>query len=138
MSNQRSFYDSPRYDVRQILGIANDVGISVDGSIAAAAKVARVRFPRAGKIPGISYFNHTGGSAGGPSVTANKSLAGTGAATPFGTAVIAGTVADNTGADMTVTATELAAGDHLIINSVAGTAAATPVVSFVIEYYEIR
>ena len=55
----------------------------------------------------------------------------------FGTANIAGTVANNTGADMEITATEFAAGDHLIINSVAGTAAATPVVSFVIEYHEI-
>ena len=137
MANQRSFYDNPRYDVRQILGIANDVGISVSGTIASAAKVARVRFPRAVEVTGVSYFNHTGGTAAGPKVTVNKSLAGTGSAVPFGTANIAGTVANNTGADMEITATEFAAGDHLIINSVAGTAAATPVVSFVIEYHEI-
>jgi len=138
MSNQRTNYDNPRYDTRQIIGIANDVGISVSGTIATAAKVARIRFPRAVKVSGVSYFNHTGGTAAGPSVTVNKSVAGTGTASAFGTANIAGTVGDNTGADMTITATEFSAGDHLIINSVAGTADATPVVSFVIEYYEIK
>lgn len=116
------------------------VGVSVSGTIASAAVLAQIRVPRAIRVTGCSSYCVTGGTAAGPSYTVGYSLAGTGAYTAFGTATIvksSGTGANNTGADCTVTETNLAAGDMLIIKSVAGTAAATPVANWTITFQEL-
>lgn len=116
------------------------VGISVSGTIAAAAVLAQIRVPRAIRVTGCSSYCITGGTAAGPSYTIGYSLAGTGTYTAFGTATIvksSGTGANATGADATITATNLAAGDLLSIRSVAGTAAATPVANWTITFQEL-
>lgn len=134
-------YDSDGLKANQFLVLGDSgVGISVSGTIASAAVLAQIRVPRAIRVSGCSCYCVTGGTAAGPSYTVGYSLAGTGSYTAFGTATIAGaagTAADKTGADCTVTATSLAAGDMLIVKSVAGTAAATPVANWTITFNEL-
>lgn len=124
-------YDNPH----QLLPIAASAGISVPGTAAAATVLVRLRIPQAVTVDGASIVMMTGGTAAGPTVAIQKSLAGTGTATNVGTYNV-GTAADNTAADLTITNTNFAAGDHLLITNLAGTAASTPKVNLLIKWKE--
>jgi len=126
-------YDDAQYCVPQTL-VCGGVGITVNGTIATTATIFAIKVPRAMKVTRVSVYESTGGTGAGPLVTIGKSLAGTGTVSNFGTANLAGTVADATGFDMTLTATALADGDFLVIQKVAGTAAAAPIANFAVEY----
>lgn len=127
-------YDAPAYTTPQLMAIEPVTGITVNGTIASSATIAAIRIPRGIKVSKLSVYNYTGGTAAGPKITVGYSYAGTGTLTNFGTANIAGTVADASGSAHSITATQLTSGDLLIIQKVAGTAAAAPVVSLCLEY----
>lgn len=112
-------------------------GVSISGTQAAAAElfVWKASANLNGKVTGASYNITTGGTAAGPTVTLERSLAGTGAAEVFGTLAF-GTAANSTAGNMTLTTTNFVAGDEIRLKTVAGTAAATPVVDFFIEWQE--
>ena len=103
--------------------------ISVAGTQAAIAALAvtmwRVNFNC--KIIGCSLYFATGGTAAGPGVILQRSLAGTGTFATIGT-FACGTFADATGGAMTVTETSCIAGDIIRLAVAAGTAASTPVI----------
>lgn len=124
-------YDNPH----QLMPIAASAGISVPGTAAAATVLVRLRIPQAVTVDGASIVMMTGGTAAGPTVAIQKSLAGTGTATNVGTYNV-GTAADNASADLTITNTNFAAGDHLLITNLAGTAASTPKVNLVVKWKE--
>lgn len=124
-------YDNPK----QLMPIAASAGISVPGTAASDTVLIRLRVPRAMTVDAASIVMQTGGTAAGPTVAVQKSLAGTGTATNVGTYNV-GTAADNTSAALTVTATNFAAGDHLLITNLAGTAASTPKANLMLEWKE--
>lgn len=120
------------YDRKRLLTL---VGATLAGTAAAAAAIHRIRMPKAGTVEGATVVATTGGTAAGPGFTIGKSLAGTGAVSNFATHTF-GTDADNTSAALTVAKTDLAANDHLVVNSVAGTAASSPVIDLAIEWVD--
>lgn len=124
-------YDNPH----QLMPIAASAGISVPGTAASATVLVRLRVPQAVTVDGASIVMMTGGTAAGPTVAIQKSLAGTGTATNVGTYNV-GTAADNDSANLTITNTNFAAGDHLLITNLAGTAASTPKVNLVVKWKE--
>ena len=124
-------YDNPK----QLMPIAASTGISIPGTAAADTVLIRLRIPRAMTVDAASIVMMTGGTAAGPTVAVQKSLAGTGAAASIGTYNV-GTAADNASAALTITATNFAAGDHLLIANLAGTAASTPKVNLMLEWKE--
>jgi len=128
-------YDSGRYHTRQLMPIAASAGISVPGTAAAATTLVRLRIPRAMTIDEATVLAMTGGTAAGPTLILQKSLAGTGTAAGFATHAF-GTDADNASAAITVTSTAFAAGDHLLIVNAAGTAASTPKANLLIGWKE--
>jgi hypothetical protein len=126
-------YDHPRYGTRQVLTIGEDITLA--GTIASAAEITRVTAFTNIKLKDINVAIKTGGTAAGPAFTVNKSAAGTGALSAIGT-VTFGTNADNTVLDGSLTETAIAAGDDIVLKSVAGTAASSPVFNVHIDYVE--
>jgi len=108
-------------------------GLSVPGTAAADTELIRLPITRPIKVENIRMVAMTGGTADGPVVGIGKSLAGTGAVSAIATQNV-GTSADKTGFALTVTATDLADGDHLVIYNSAGTADSTPAVTLNIEF----
>jgi hypothetical protein len=112
--------------------------VSVAGTAAAitafAATVRKVPFKM--RLRGATRVSTTGGTAAGPTILAQYSLAGTGTWTSIGTCAF-GTDADGASSDFSVTETTLADGDLFRFAIAAGTAAATHVCNFVAEFIEV-
>jgi hypothetical protein len=128
-------YDSGRVQAKKFLALG---GVSVVGTAASITALAPTQFrlPYACKITGANRISTTGGTAAGPTVLLQHSLAGTGTWTSIGTAAF-GTDADGTTSELSVTATDLAADDHIRLAIAAGTAAATHTVNFLVELNEL-
>lgn len=122
-------YDSGR----GFIPVGDAAGFSVVGTASANTTVFRYRIPRQMVIDEASVVALTGGTAAGPSFILAKSLAGTGTAAGLATHAF-GTNADGVGAALTVTATNFAAGDHLLLQTVAGTVASTPKANVMIGF----
>lgn len=112
--------------------------VSVAGTAASitALTATRVSMPFKMRLRGATRLSTTGGTAAGPTVLAQYSLAGTGAWTSIGTCAF-GTDADGTAADFSVTETTLADGDQFRFAVAAGTAAATHTTNFIAEFIEV-
>lgn len=112
--------------------------VSVAGTAASITALTgtRVSMPFKMRLRGATRLSTTGGTAAGPTVLAQYSLAGTGAWTSIGTCAF-GTDADGTAADFSVTETTLADGDQFRFAVAAGTAAATHTVNFIAEFIEV-
>lgn len=123
-------YDSDR----SYITLGDATGVSIAGTNAAASEQFRLRIPRAMVVDEASVVAMTGGTAAGPNIVLGKSLAGTGAVAGFGTHNF-GTAANNTGAAITITATSFDAGDHLVLQIAAGTAASTPKACVLVGYH---
>jgi len=133
MSDLRGRSYSAVGNAKQMLRLASSItltGTSAGGVIAGA----RVRIPFNCRIIGCSLFLTTGGTAAGPVLKLETSLAGTGAQVGIGTQTY-GTQADATFSAMGVTETEVAAGDVVSLNVVGGTIASTPVVGSAILHF---
>jgi hypothetical protein len=118
------------------MALATQVGIvTVVGTAAADTVLLRLRTPRTITIDDATIVSPTGGTAAGPTLLIGKSLAGTGAVENFGTHTF-GTDADNTQADIAVTATDLAAGDDIVISVAAGTVASTPLSNLMLSWID--
>lgn len=128
-------YDDGRFQVKRSIVLGEAGGFAVGGTNAANAELFRIRLARATKIEDIDIVAMTGGTAAGPSLVFGKSLAGTGTVANFATHSF-GTDANNTAAGLTVTTTDFADGDHLVVSKVAGTAASTPKVMANISWRE--
>jgi len=130
-----SQYDSAMWYSRKHLIIdGGGVGLSVSGTNAAAADLYRCILTENVTIDEMAVVANTGGTAAGPVCVLNTSLAGTGALTPIGTFKV-GTTANNTNLPaITVASTTLSAGDHLVLQVAAGTAAVTPKFTICIGY----
>lgn len=123
-------YDDARHRVRQLLTVADTLGFVVNttGTNASNVELFRLRVPRKITVDEASVVIMTGGtvaSATNCTLAIQKSVAGTGTASTIGSYNIAGTTADNTASAITVTSTDFAAGDHLLVVCLAGTVAKT-------------
>lgn len=128
-------YDDDSFSVVHQLPV---IGKTIAGTQAASAEVFVWKVSSnltAGKVPAVAYNITTGGTAAGPAVTIERSLAGTGAAEVFGTLTF-GTVANSTAGNMSITSTNFLAGDEVRIKTVVGTAASSPIVDFFIGWQE--
>lgn len=123
------------YEEKRLLPLAASGGISVPGTAAAATTLIALRMPRAVTIDGASIAIQTGGTAAGPNLILQKSLAGTGAGAGFATYAF-GTIANDTYAAVTTTTTAFASGDVLLVVNAAGTAASTPKANLTLSYFE--
>jgi len=119
---------------RGYIPLADATGFSVAGTQAAISEQFRIRIPRTMVVDEVSIVALTGGTAAGPNLVFGKSIAGTGTVAGFGTHNF-GTSANNTGAAVTVSATTFAAGDHLVCQIAAGTAASTPKAQALIGFH---
>jgi len=128
-------YDDSVHHTRRILPISASSGISVPGTAASDTVLIRFRITDPITVDKASVVAMTGGTAAGPNLVLQKSLAGTGTAAGFATHNF-GTAADNASAALTVASTDFAAGDHLLITNAAGTAASTPKANLMIGYVE--
>jgi hypothetical protein len=130
--------DSKRYDEYGAPVILRTQAVSVVGTAASiTALTATVTcLPFKCKLRGATRVSTTGGTAAGPTVLIQSSLAGTGTWTSIGTAAF-GTDANDTMSDFSVTETALADGDGLRLALAAGTAAATHTCNFAIELIEV-
>ncbi len=130
--------NSREYDQYASPIVMNFNGVSVVGTAAAITALAatQICLPFKMKLRGATRTSTTGGTAAGPTVLAQYSLAGTGSWTSIGTAAF-GTDANGTAADFGVTETTLADGDCFRLAIAAGTAAATHTVNFVAEFVEV-
>ncbi|MCR4286875.1 MAG: hypothetical protein NUW09_02550 [Deltaproteobacteria bacterium] len=131
--------DSTIYDNYGSPFVITKGGVSVVGTAAAitALTATVLSIPFKCKLRGATRLSTTGGTAAGPTVLAQYSLAGTGTWTSIGTAAF-GTNADGAASDFGVTETTLADGDQFRFAIAAGTAAATHTVNFVAEFIEVR
>ena len=111
-------------DPQNIIVAETTGGLSVVGTAANDTELIRIPITRPIKVENIRMVAMTGGTADGPVVGIAKSLDGTGALADIATQNV-GTSADKTGFELTVTATDLAAGDHL---------ASTPSVTLNVEF----
>lgn len=128
-------YDGSEYTVRRILPIVASGGISVVGTAASDTVLVRLVLTDSITIDKVRAVAMTGGTAAGPNVKVQYSLAGTGAATTLATIAV-GTSADNAALAPTVTSQAFIAGDHLLITLAAGTAASTPKLNITLGYKE--
>ena len=129
-------YDDGRYQGKQIMTPgAVSGGMSIPGTAAADTVLVKLRMPRPVTIDAATSANMTGGTAAGPVVLLQKSLAGTGAGVTFGSYLM-GTAADASTGVFTVTSTAFASGDALLVTNLAGTAAATPKMNIAVEWKE--
>jgi len=116
------FYDDPKYGVEQVLpmkSLANQTSV-----IASQTEIARHTFMKAVTVTDWNVrvlVGHTE-TSGFTAISINKSLAGTGALSAFGTASLS-TNADKSVIDDAVTANQnFAAGDDIVLAYDAGTA----------------
>lgn len=130
--------ESKKYDDFGSPYVLDEGAVSVVGTAASVTALAATyrKIPFRSKIMGATRVSTTGGTAAGPTVLLQYSLAGTGTWTSIGTAAF-GTDADLTSSDFSVTATELADGDLIRLAIAAGTAAATHTVNFAIELIDL-
>lgn len=134
MSNEQK-YDDARHLARGIITVGASTGTTIVGTAANNVELWRFRCPRKMTIDEATVVGMTGGTAAGPAVAVAKSLGGTGTATAIGTHTF-GTDADNVSAALTVTSTDFAAGDALVVMTVAGTAASSPKALLMIGWKE--
>jgi hypothetical protein len=122
-----SQYDSAMfYSRKHHLVDGGGLGLSVVGTNAAAADIYRAVWTENITVDELTVAALTGGTAAGPIVTVNTSVGGTGSLVPIGTFKI-GTTANNGNLPaITIASSSLTAGDHLVLQVAAGTAAATP------------
>ena len=119
-----SFYDDPRFGVRQNihLGTSKAANTSVIGT---RVEIARKTLMEAVKIKDWNISVRDGCTCTGGinfNVALSKSLAGTGAVTPFGSHAV-GTAADTAILDAAVTTEQsFAAGDDIVLSYEVGTA----------------
>ena len=128
-------YDSGQIQARRMLPLANASGYTIPGTAASDTVIIKIRILDSITIDSAGYVAMTGGTAAGPTVALQKSLAGTGAGVTFASKAF-GTAADATTAAMTVTSTTFVAGDCLLVTNVAGTSASTPKLNLTIGYKE--
>ena len=129
-------YDDGRYQSKQILTPgAVSGGMTIPGTAAADTVLVKLRMPRPVTIDAATSANMTGGTAAGPVVLLQKSLAGTGAGVTFGSYLM-GTAANSSTGVFTVTSTAFASGDALLVTNLAGTAASTPTMNIAVEWKE--
>jgi hypothetical protein len=123
----QNFYDHPRYGVVQHLPMAStQAALTASAQPGATRKeMRRYTFMQAVTVNDWNLEVESGFTSTGTqnsnrlNVAISKSLAGTGAVTPFGSAVL-GTQADGTVVDGSLTATNFAAGDDLVVSLEAG------------------
>jgi hypothetical protein len=130
--------DSTIYDDFGSPVVIRTTGVSVAGTAASITGLATtyISLPFNCKLRGGTRISTTGGTAAGPTVLIQYSLAGTGSWTSIGTAAF-GTDADLKASDFSVTETKLADGDQVRLAIAAGTAAATHVCNFALEFVDI-
>lgn len=121
-----STYDNARHQVRQLLVVGDALGFdfNVTGTNANDVESYRFRVPRKITIDEANVVFMTAATVAAANLSIlslKKSIGGTSGGAAFGTFQTAGTTADGTGAALTVTATDFAAGDHLIVAVAAGT-----------------
>ena len=119
-------YSNARHQTRNLLVIGDALGFSfnVTGTNTTIVASHRMRIPRKITIDeatAVFMSAATVAAANLNVLTLAKSVGGTGTVTAFGTFQTAGTTAANTSAALTVTATNFAAGDHLIVGVGIGT-----------------
>lgn len=122
-----SQYDSAMfYSRKHHIVDGGGLGLAVNGTQASTTDIYRAAFTENIVLDEVSVIAMTGGTAAGPIITVNSSVAGTGTLVPIGTFKV-GTTADkiNLGA-ITIASTSLSSGDHLVLQVVAGTAASAP------------
>jgi len=127
-------YSDGKYYTEQIMEVTGE-SITLSGTQASATEIYRTRAFSNIKALESELEIISGGTAVGLAFTFNKSLGGTGALEPFGTATFA-TNADLTVLDVPLTETSIADGDDIVLESVAGTVAGTPVFSVKMGYVE--
>jgi len=118
-----TFYDHPRYGVQQTLhmGYGKAKNTSV---IASRVEIDRKTMMKAVTIKDWNIHVIDGATCTGATlfnIAISKSLAGTGAVTPFGSQAMTA-VANGTVVDASLTETNFAAGDDLVVSYEAGTA----------------
>lgn len=124
-------YDEPRYHEQRTIVVT---GQALAGT-SAARNLVRVRCPKAVTLKAATWCAITGGTAAAAAtVTINKSLGGTGALSACATKAFT-TDADAASGAFTVTETDFAAGDHLVI-SMAGTTAVEHVLDMALDFVE--
>lgn len=126
-------YDDAKSYSNNIVFCPNLTGLSVPGTAASATDLLRIPLAAGQHINKAKLRLITGGTAAGPVITFNTSLAGTGTVSPIGTYSF-GTSANGTQVSVTLADTFMTDGDELVIQNVAGTAAATPAIVFSIAY----
>lgn len=131
-------YDDQKHIAKRLITHApTSTGLSVPGTAASNTVLLRIPLAAAIRLDGTMRIRlTTGGTAAGPSIAVGKSLAGTGAVSQIGT-VTFGTNADGTPVSGTITATDYAANDEIVVTNLAGTAASTPVIIFSLGYVEV-
>ena len=128
-------YADARYHTAQVMPISEST-LTVAGTAASATELSRITAMTNIRALDINVPLKTGGTAAGPTLLIGKSAAGTGTFAAFGT-IAFGTQADNTVTDGALTETQISAGDDIIIQVAAGTAASTPVADNVyLQYVE--
>jgi hypothetical protein len=120
---------------RFLFKMASNVAVSGTAASITALDTTQWRVNFNCRVIGLSAYFKTGGTAAGPVILLQRSLAGTGAWTSIGTLNV-GTRADSTGAAASVTETDLAEGDLVRFAIAAGTAASTPTFSATIDLIE--
>lgn len=121
---------------------AGGPGLSVPGTAAADTLVGKPftvpsAFGSKLDLIGADAYITTGGTAAGPNIAIQRSLAGTGAWTAIATLNV-GTSADATVKGFTLAAAvTITAGDKLRIANIAGTVASTPTVDVHLAFQEV-
>jgi len=123
-------YSDPRYGVVQQITIP-DKGSTQTSVVASDTVIKRYTFMNAVRVTDWNVSFVVGGTQTGAAAASNfieiaKSVAGTGAVTPIGSASI-GTQANNTVKDGSLTATDFDEGDDLVVQYAAGTGLAAGV-----------
>lgn len=126
-------YDDAKTYSNNIVFCPNLTGLSVPGTAASATDLLRIPLAVGQHVNKAKLRLITGGTAAGPTITFNTSLAGTGALAPIGTYAF-GTSANGAQVSVTLADTTLVDGDEIVIQNVAGTVASTPAIVFSIAY----
>lgn len=126
-------YNDAEYRVARLLVLGDATGSAVAGT-GTAVELYRIPMTTAITVTDGAAACITGGTAASAVLTVGKSLAGTGAVSAITTSTW-GTNADGTLQALTVTSTDLAAGDALVVQ-MAGTTGNTSTVQLVLEYFQ--
>ena len=119
-------YSNARHQVRQLLTVGDALGydFNVTGTNASDVESFRFRIPRKITIDEASVVFMSAATVAAANLSIlqlKKSTGGTTGGASFGTYQTIGTTVAGLGAALTVTATDFAAGDHLIVSVAAGT-----------------